>query len=115
MTGSFNDLHPTPNSETVAAMEMQPEAYDVISLGSHYPRDTAEDAPHARAHVVFAFGKGCTEAELYALAIEAVADLHAYLTRHPLRLDYVPGDGDGPIPPDAALPAASTNGEITHA
>lgn len=113
MTGSLNALHPAPNSETVAAMEMQPDVYDVLSLGSHYPRDDADDAPHARAHVVFAFGKGCTKAELHALLFDALADLHALLeTKHTLRLEYVPGDGDGPVPPDAAL--NTTDGENPH-
>lgn len=104
MTRNLNELHPAPNSEIVADMEMQPEQYTVISLGSAYGRETLEDAAHARARIVMAFGHSCTRDELNALAIDAIAALHAFLdNKHQLRLDYVPGTGDGPTPADTAL------------
>lgn len=115
MTRSLNGLHPTPNAEALAGMEMQPDQYDVLSLGSNYSRPSAEECHHARARVVFAFGKGVTRDELNALAMEAVADLHAFLeTKHVVRLDYQPGTGDGPVPPDAALDAITDGEAATH-
>ncbi len=115
MTRSLNDLHPTPNAEAVADMEMQPDQYDVLTLGSNYSRDDIEQVAHARARVVFAFGKGVTRDELNALVVEAIADLHAFLdTKHTIRLDYIPGTGDGPVPPDAAI-TTSTDTGATHA
>lgn len=104
MTRSLNDLHPTPNAEVVADMEMRPEHYDVVSIGSAWSRPDVDDVEHARARVVVAFGKGVSRDELNGLVLEAIAGLHAFLdTKHTIRLDYQPGTGDGPVPPDTAL------------
>lgn len=101
----LTDLHPAPNAESIADMEVQPEDYTVISLGSNFGRDEAEACKTARARVVIAFGRNVSKDEITGLALDAIASLHAFLMdRHHVRLDYVPGAGDGVTPPDIAVP-----------
>lgn len=100
----LTDLHPAPNAEAVADMEVQPENYTVISLGSNFSRDIPEDCAHARARVVIAFGQKVTKDEITALALDAIASLHAFLHDRGHRLDYIPGGGAGSTPPDIAMP-----------
>lgn len=102
MTGSINELHPTPAAEALAEMEMQPDRYELLSLSSNYSRGSVEEAKHARARVHIAFGKGVTREELLSLVLEAMAELHGSLHTS-LHLEYVPGTGEGPTPPDAAI------------
>lgn len=112
MTGHLNELHPTPNAEVLAAMEMQPEHYEVISLGSGFGRTTAEDAAHARARIVIGVGRTVSRDELSVLAVEAIAALSAFLdAKHTLRLDYQPGAGDGTHPPDTAITPSHEGGK----
>lgn len=100
----INELDPAPNTRALAEMEMQPEHYEVISLGSGFGRDTAEDATHARAHIVIGIGRTVSREEMATLALQAIATLSAYLDRDTLRLDYRPGPGNGDTPPDTAIP-----------
>lgn len=105
MSGHLHDLHPAPNSELVAEMEMQPDHYNVIAHLQCHTRPDPEQARHARATIVVAFGKDLSVDEVNTILFDTIAALHAYLEeKHTLRLDYRPGEGEGPTPPDTAMP-----------
>lgn len=107
MTGSMNELHPTPNAEVLAGMEMQPGHYDVISIGAAYSREDPVATEHARAQIVFGIGRAMSRDEINALILDAIADLHAFLEeKDRVRMVYQPGAGPGPYPADTAMPAA---------
>lgn len=113
MSGHINDLHPAPNAEVLAEMEMQPEHYDVVARVRAVPRADPDEVPHARAAVVVAFGKTLSHDEINAVMFDTIATLHAFLEGPGLRLDYQPGHGDGPTPPDTAVTSEPMHLETT--
>lgn len=119
MTARLNDLHPTlhptPVAEMLANLEMQPDRYIVLSLGSNFSRPLLEDAVHARVRGVFAFGNHVSPDEIRKVLVDLVAlvtdHLKQYTAGHPPRQALPALEPDDDTVPDEARALAA---ELLH-